>query len=212
MDSMLFMKYSSQNYLEYENKMQREGLFELISQNYKIDRAIYPGSFIHISPSFYFREVVYVDTDKNAKKFFDDKSFEKIISQKKVYSEDFVYRYHPVSYSSKLSEEEQYFDLLISQYAGFISQECKKYLKINGILVANNSHGDAQLANINPDYEFIGVINYQNKKFTFSQKYLEDYFIPKKEGLKISMEYLKSINHGIGYKKIANHYLFKRIK
>lgn len=201
---------SSQNYLEYESKMQREGLFEIISQNFEIKRAIYPGSYIHISPSFYFKEVVYVDNDRKAKKFFADLSFEDILKKKKVYLEDPIYRYHPVNYSSRFSEKEQYFDLLISQYAGFISQECKKYLKIGGILVANNSHGDAQLAYIDPDYEFIGVINYRNKLFYYSNKNLENYFIPKKEDVKITLEYLKSINHGIGYKRTANHYLFAR--
>jgi hypothetical protein len=125
--------------------MQREGLFELVSQKFEINRAIYPGSYIHISPSFSIKEVVYVDNDRNAKKFFADLSFENIIKKKKVYSKDPIYRYYPVNYNSGFSEKKQYFDLLISIYVGFISQECKKYLKIGGILVANNSHGDANL-------------------------------------------------------------------
>jgi hypothetical protein len=65
---------------------------------------------------------------------------------------------------------------------------------------------------MDPNYELIGVINYRNKKFYYSTKNLENYFIPKKEGLKIIIEYLKSINHGIGYKITANHYLFVRRK
>ena len=192
--------------------MQREGLFALISKNFKIYRALYPGSYIHISPSFFFKEVVYVDNDKKAKMFFADLSFEDIIRMKKIYSETPIFRFYPVNYRSNFTEKDEYFDLLISQYAGFISQECKKYLKIHGILVANNSHGDAQLANIDPDYDFIGVINYRNEKFSYSTKNLEQYFVPKKEGLQISRDYLKSINHGIGYKKTANHYLFIRKK
>lgn len=205
------MKNSFQQYLDYESKMQREGLFETISHNFTIQRAIYPGSFIHISPSFYFREVVYVDTDKNAKNFFTDNSFEQIIESKKAYPEDFVYRFYPVSYSSEMPEDEQSFDLLISQYAGLVSQACKKYLRINGILIANNSHGDAQLANLDTDYEFIGVINRRNQRFTYSSKALEDYFKPKKENVEISMEYFASLNSGIGFRKSAHHYLFRRI-
>ena len=34
----------------------------------------------------------------------------------------------------------------------------ERYLKVGGILAVNNSHGDAGLASIDPDYEFIGVI------------------------------------------------------
>ena len=104
-----------------------------------------------------------------------DKSFEKIIATKKVFSEDFVYRFHPISYSSTLSEKEEYFDLLISHYAGFVSQDCKKYLKKDGLLVANNSHGDAGVANEDTDYRFIGVINFRNKKFYYSTNDLEKY-------------------------------------
>ena len=61
-------------YLEYEKKMQRAGLFKLLSNLYEIRRAMYPGSYIHISPSFYFPEAVYIDTDSKAKKFFKDDS------------------------------------------------------------------------------------------------------------------------------------------
>ncbi len=37
-------------------------------------------------------------------------------------------------------------DLIISQYAGFVGQETKRYLKEGGILLCNDSHGDATLA------------------------------------------------------------------
>ncbi|QEE17552.1 hypothetical protein DSAG12_03389 [Promethearchaeum syntrophicum] len=206
------MKDSYNEYLEYEQKMQREGLFEVISQKFEIKKAIYPGSYIHISPSFYFEEVVYIDSDKKAKKFFADNSFEKLINHKKRYSKEICFRFYPTNFKNILPEEEAYFDLLISQYAGFISRECKKYLKIGGILLVNNSHGDAQLAKHDPDYEFIAVINFRNKKFYYSTKNLDEYFIPKKEGLKIDLEYFLSINKGIGFKKSASHYVFRKIR
>ena len=37
--------------------------------------------------------------------------------------------------------EDRSVDLLISQYAGIISQPCKRYLKPGGYLLVNNSHG-----------------------------------------------------------------------
>lgn len=204
------MKDSLNEYLIYEKKMQRQGLFEVISQKFEIKKAMYPGSYIHISPSFYFEEVVYIDSDKKAKKFFADTSFEKIINQKKVYAKEICYRFYPSNYNSKIPEELGAFDLLISQYAGFISRSCKKYLKKGGVLLVNNSHGDAQLVNHDPDFEFVAVINFRNRKFYYSTKNLEDYFIPKKEGLKMDLEYLLSINKGIGFKKSATHYVFRK--
>lgn len=53
-------------------------------------------------------------------------------------------------------------DLIISQYAGFVGQATKVYLKKGGILLCNDSHGDATLAYCDSDYEFVGVINLNN--------------------------------------------------
>jgi len=54
-------------------------------------------------------------------------------------------------------------DLIISQYAGFVGQATKKYLKTGGILLCNDSHGDATLARFDHDFEFIGVMGMDNK-------------------------------------------------
>jgi len=187
-------------------------LFRLLKDSFGIRRVIYPGSYIQISPSFIFPEVVYIDADIKAIRCFQSGQLLEIIHDRKEYSEDPMVTFHGADYGMLIPIYQAGFDLLISQYAGFISQECKKYLKIGGLLVANNSHGDAQLANMDPTYELIGVINYRNNKFYYSTKNLENYFISKKKGLKISIEYLKSINHGIGFKITANHYLFIRRK
>ena len=66
------MSNSVKMYLEYENRMKREGLFRLLSESYEVQSVLYPGSYIHISPSFHFQEVVYVDMDKRANNLFSD--------------------------------------------------------------------------------------------------------------------------------------------
>jgi hypothetical protein len=153
-------------YEDYEFKMKREGLFRLLSESFDLRSALYPGSYIHISPSFYFQEVVYVDMDKRASKFFTDPTIMSFICEKKVYSESPEIIFHSQDYSKELPESEDAFDLLISQYAGFVSQSCKKYLKSQGLLLANNSHGDAGVAFLDPEYDFIGIINYRSEKFS----------------------------------------------
>ena len=99
-------------------------------------------------------------------KFFADDSYLIVINKKKIYSEESIIRFHPISYQKPLPEELGTFDLMISQYAGFISHYCKQYLKKGGILVANNSHGDAGVAFTDEDYELIAVINYRSGKFS----------------------------------------------
>ena len=204
------MNDSATQYKKYEIQMQRAELFKLISEIYSIKIAIYPGSYIHISPSFYIPEVVYIDNDSNAKKFFSDNSFRKLIEKEKEYTEETVLRFHPQSYMKKLTEKEDYFDLLISQYSGPVSFYCKKYLKTKGFLLVNNSHGDAGIADLDPDFELIAVINYRNDKFYHSTKNLESYFIPKKKDITVTIEKLLETSKGIGYTKTASHYLFQK--
>lgn len=205
------MKDSAEMYVEYENKMQRSGLFKVIAENFIVQKALYPGSYFHISPSFYIPEVVYVDTDKKARKLFSDESYFKIIHTEKTYSEEPIVRFHPNSYQKPLPEELGSFDLIISQYAGFISHYCKNYLKSGGILVANNSHGDAGVAFTDDDYELIAIINYRSGKFSLSTKNLDRYFIPKNIEVNHTKSHLLSLTKGIGYKKTASHYVFKKI-
>jgi hypothetical protein len=82
--------------------------------------------------------------------------------------------------------------------------------KIDGILLANNSHGDASMASIDADYKFIGVLNKRQNKYTLSEKNLDSYFIPKMPR-EITKEYLEKIKRGIGYTKSPTAYLFRRI-
>ena len=203
------MKDSAQMYKDYESKMQRSELFKVIAENFTLEKALYPGSYIHISPSFYIPEVVYVDTDKKARKFFVDDSYLEVISKKKIYSKDPVIRFHPLNYQKPIPEQLYSFDLLISQYAGFVSHYCKKYLKGSGILIANNSHGDAGVAFADKEYKLIGIINFRNKKFSFSTKNLDLYFDTKKPEIIYTKNYLMGLTKGIGYKKTATHYIFQ---
>ncbi len=204
---------SNEIYKKYflDNHFERRLLFQTLQEKYNLQSGLYPGSFAHITPSFYMPHVVYVDSDKQAKKFFQDEAgVGKIIAQNKIYAQGPYFRFIPLDYYKPLDLAEQSFDLLISSYAGFVSQPGKKYLRIGGILLANNSHGDAGLANIDQDYELIGVVNGRQEKYTISPKNLDDYFIPKKQ-IPLTREYLEQLGKGVGYTKTANFYIFKRI-
>jgi hypothetical protein len=53
-------------------------------------------------------------------------------------------------YSEELPIEREY-DLLSSEYAGSVSESCKRYFRKGGVLVSNNSNGDVSLASIDND-------------------------------------------------------------
>jgi len=197
-------------YEKYVSKYgERLKLFELLAHYFEIKSALYPGSALHVTPSFFFPLTVYIDTYSKAKIFFKKNIIDDVISARKIYLEKPIVRFYPTDFRKETNERENSFDLLISLYAGFVSKYCKRYLKIGGILIVNNSHGDASMASIDADYEFIGTIHLRNRKYYFSQKNLDQYFIPKKEVI-VTEEYLEKIQHGIGYKKSASIYLFKR--
>ena len=152
---------------EYIDKQfERKELFILLKNKHNIRKALYPGSFVHITPSLIFPEVVYVDSDKKAKIFFEDlKPINQYIEQNKSYKEESSLCFIFQDYSVPINLPNKHFDLLISQWAGPVSQSCKRYLKPGGVLLANNSHADAGIAYLDNDYQLISVIKYSNKKF-----------------------------------------------
>ncbi|MDA0524448.1 hypothetical protein [Methanococcoides alaskense] len=194
-----------------DKNFEMEDLFESLISRFNINKALYPGSFVHITPSFFISEVVYVDSDKRAKKFFEQKdSVAELISKKKTYDADAVFHFIPSDYFRPLDLKENSYDLLISQYAGFVSQACKKYLKTGGTLLANDSHGDAGMAFIDHDYEFIAAVYAKDGSYHITDRNLGSYFIPKKQ-IQITKEYLEKLGKGIGYTKTANSYIFRRV-
>jgi hypothetical protein len=202
---------SIKDYEEYIQRIgDRYGLFRLLNDNFPITTATYPGSYIDITPSFFFPVTYYIDTDRKAKQFFsNNKQIVDYILKNKTYDEDITLKYFPMDYRKDFDEINDSSDLFISLYAGFISKYCKDLLKKNGLLMANNSHGDASMAYLDEDFTFFGVINYQNKKFYLKTENLDEYFIPKKN-ITVTKELLEKTNRGVGYTKSASFYLFKK--
>lgn len=197
-------------YEEYiANNWDRYDLIEKLVKNHSIKKALYPGSYIHITPSFLIPEVTYVDLDKKAKAFFKDERIYPYIDNHKKYLIESSVNFYPADYGSNFEIANGKYELVISQYAGFISQSCKGHLKIGGILLANNSHGDAGMAQLDSSYELIAVVNQRSNKWIISQKNLGQYFIPKKD-IAITKEYLQKLGRGLGYTKTASAYIFKK--
>jgi hypothetical protein len=199
-------------YQEYfiDHDFERLDLFHQLAEKYPVQRVLYPGSFVHITPSFVFPFTTYVDSDKRAHKFFQSPGLGDFIEARKIYPQKAVFNFHAADYREPFCEADKSFDILISQYAGFVSQHCKSYLKIGGILLVNNSHGDAGMASIDRDYALIGVIIRRSGNHRISEKNLDTYFIPKMPINNIR-EVLEKTQKGIGYTRTASSYLFRRI-
>lgn len=189
---------------------ERFDLFQRLADAYGVRSALYPGSFVHITPAFVYPVTTFVDTDKQAKKFFASKQVMDFIAERKVYAEDPRVTFYAADYRTPMDEPDESYDLLISQYAGFVSQHGKRYLKIGGILLVNNSHGDASMAFIDDDYAFIAAVIRRDGGHRVTDENLDTYFVPKKP-IEVTKTYLEQTQKGIGYKKTASSYLFRRV-
>jgi hypothetical protein len=168
-----------------------------------LESALYPGSFVHITPSFVFLKTTYVDTDMRTKQIFQFPEVFNFIEEHKVFPQRADVSFHALDYQNALDMQEESYDLLISQYAGFVSQHCKRYLRISCYLLVNNSHGDASVAYIDWDNEFFAAVLRSKGKHRIREKNLDTYFIPKKP-VDLTKEYLEHTKKGIGYQKTAS--------
>jgi hypothetical protein len=156
-------------------------------------------------------EVVYVDSDKKAISFFENKEeIVKYVEKNKIYEEKSKISFESKDYNSNLSISKNYYDLLISQFAGFVSQACKKYLKSGGILLVNDSHGDATKAKFDKDFEFIGVLNFREDKYYISTENLDEYFTFKRKR-PIDIDKVTKTMKGPKYKNNCDYYLFRKL-
>lgn len=207
-----FKNQAFQAYKKYyiDRNYEQVDLFRRLKNEYGIANAIYPGSYIQVSPSFIYPTVVYIDSDKHAIRFFQSDLLEEIVEERKEYPEDPEIFFHGIDYTNLIDAYRSRFDLLISQYAGFISGVCKPYLRRGGYLLVNNSHGDAGMASIDRDYQLIAAVHRRKGKYRQSTSSLADYFIPKKD-IKVTRELLLERKKGIGYTKTATLYLFQKV-
>lgn len=87
-------------------KYKRDKVLEYIVKRFEIKKAIYPGSYIHIMPSIFIPEVLYIDVDKKAKSFFE--SIEEIndyIKANKQYEGEFLVSFIAADYNTSMEIE-----------------------------------------------------------------------------------------------------------
>jgi hypothetical protein len=147
--------------------------------------------------------VTYVDNFQGAIKFFRDrKAIHEYIQLNKTYEKEAEIQFVGEDYST--IELDEKYDLIISQYAGFVGQCTKKFLKAGGYLLCNDSHGDATLAYFDEDFEFVGVLD--GDKITSLN--LHKYFKLKGDK-KVDIEDVKKTMKGPKYSHPMGNYIFR---
>ena len=188
----------------------RAGLFELIKDEYGCETVLYPGCSIHITPSFYFQHVVYVDISETAKEFFqDNQNILSIINSNKKYKQSAYIQFIHSDYTKELPVRENNYDLLLAVYAGGITKCCKKYIKPGGIIISNNHHNDAQEALRDSSVRLEALIRRKGKKYQIENgtgekmlKTLQEHSMPLKN--------MKNSSSGMEYVDNEYYFVFKK--
>jgi hypothetical protein len=201
--SLLYQKF----YVDMQ--LERRTLLELLDPH-TIQTVLYPGSSFHITPSFYFPHVVYVDPGEHARRFFENMDqVRTIIRSNKHYKRSSYIQYIDQDIREPLPLNDLNFDLLIALYVGNAARFCKRYLKIHGLFLTNNHHNDGGLAAEDPDFQLIGVIHQKATRMMLSVDNLNQYFIRKSSVTHKGHHAFKSDKPV--YSKNADYYLFRRI-
>ena len=208
MGKYIIPKLYKQYYIDKQDE--RRVLFQKIREIYRPETGLYPGSFAHITPSLYIENMIYVDNDKRISKFFSSENLTEYIRLNRAYKSEPALLGLQQDFKNNLPVKEISMDVLFSFYSGFISLHCKRYLKENGILVCNDSHGDASIATTDSDYQFIGVIKRVGDRFTISENDLHLYF-QKKDRSAIDTKKVLSQMRGENFTKKGYAYIFRKI-
>lgn len=189
----------------------RRRLFTAVAAAIDAEQVLYPGSYVDVAPSFVWPSVTYVDIDRRAKQFFaDEAGVQELLAEHGVEPATHSVRFIAADYRDALELDEGEVDLLISLYAGFISEACTHHLRIGGTLLVNPSHGDAAMASLDERYRLRAVVTARSGEYGVDTRDLDTHLVPKRD-VEVTKESLHASGRGIAYTKSPFAYLFERV-
>lgn len=185
----------------------RSSLFAAIRDAWSPSTALYLGSYVDLSPSSAIPDVTYVDTDRRAARFFADEDL--LASQLRGLSDPIPSTaFLHMDFTSGLPLEPASFDLLISLYTGPAWDSGQQYLAPGGLFLANNSHGDASLAALDPRLTLVAAVKANGDRYRLVRDRLDSYLIPKNP-LHADADRVRAQGRGIGFTASAFAYVFR---
>lgn len=193
-----------------------EPVLRQVKDEFQVQRVLYPGSYLHITPSLFFPSVCYVDSLVGIADALADPDLRRYVADHRDYPEAPEIWCHQQDYRTFTSEPEASFDLLISLNAGLVSQASKRFLASGGLLLVNDEHFDARRAFVDPDYLLSAVFTGKNLCMESSESELAVYF-KTAQGTLMTREMVESDAHRSPSRakfkpaKSAAVYLFRKL-
>lgn len=189
-------------------QFERAGLFKAVAERYRSREVLYPGCSVHITPSFYFSHVVYVDQSEAAAQFFaNERPVLDLVDRNKLYKGSAYIRFFRQDYSRPLPLREASFDLLLALFAGGVAK-LYTFLRPGGFLLTNNHQGDALDALQYTNMKLKARVIFHKKAYVISEDVYEREIIAQKS----NHQSLKQSDHGIAYAERQIYYLFQRLR
>lgn len=189
----------------------RSGLFAALRDTWHPATALYPGSYLDLSPSTAIASVTYVDTDRRTARYFaDDRLVAAELQGRTLPGAGADVAFLHRDYTEPLPLPTAGFDLLISLFAGPVWDHCRQHLVPQGLLLANTSHGDASLAALDPSLELVAVVQHRDGRYRLDTAELESHLQPKKPAA-ADPDAIRRQGRGIAYTRTAFCYLFRAV-
>lgn len=151
-----------------ELNFERLKLWKAVRQHMQPENVLYVGSSIHITPSFVFQNVTYVDPGTGARDFFQDLSAVKeLIRSQAIYRSDPYVAFLPDDIRTCTQLRPDSYELVITGYSGAIGRYCWPYLRANGHYLSNNHEGDVVDLLMMPDAQYGGYFAKDRGKYAF---------------------------------------------
>ena len=188
---------------EYEkmysvNNFERIDLFKCISKTNNIQTVLYLGSSIHISPSFVFKNVTYIDKSDCANEFFKCKEdIIDYINSRKIYNQTPYISFINVNYNTDMKLIYQKYDLVISINSYNSFESSIKYIRKDGILLFLPLPQESKVSRKNEHIKYIGKIIFKGNKY----RYVKDEEIVNKKSIKNKNIVFQENNEYEVYKK-----------
>jgi len=187
----------------------RSGLFQTLVVRWPVARALYLGSYVDLSPSTAISSVTYVDTDARAARFFADTDQVRAeLAGRRHAGAGTDVRFLAADYTQSLDIADASMDLLISLYTGPVWEHARRYLKPNGLLLANTSHGDASLAALDDALRLVAVVQQREGRYRLLVDGVEEYLVPKRPE-SADADRIRASGRGIAYTQTAFAYVFQ---
>lgn len=188
----------------------RSPMFRLVVDQWPVEHALYPGSYVDLSPSTAIATVTYVDSDARAARYFADSArvAAELGDQLRPGLEPQV-SFVAADYTQRLPVEDGSVDLVISLFAGPVWEHCGRYLRHGGWLLANNSHGDASIAALDASLRLVGVVQHSADRCRLLTSGLESFLIPKRPEA-ADLEQIRRAGRGIAFTRSAFAYVFEK--